>query len=110
MTVIWHNPRCSKSRDTLALLKRHAPDIRLYLQDPPSADDIRTVLRQLDAKPADMIRRGEKMFKELGLKDADDAALINAMAAHPLLIERPIVIHDDKAAIGRPPEDVLTLF
>ena len=57
-----------------------------------------------------MIRRGEKMFKELGLKDADDAALINAMAAHPILIERPIVIHDDKAAIGRPPEDVLTLF
>ena len=106
MTVIWHNPRCSKSRQTLALIEGHAPAVRLYLTDPPSADEITA----LGIPAADMIRKGEAKFKELGLKGADDATLIAAMVANPILIERPIVIHDGHAAIGRPPEAVLALF
>ncbi len=110
MTVIWHNPRCSKSRQTLALIDDRPVDVRLYLQDMPTVAEIAEVASQLDLPPAKFIRTGEKIYKELGLKDADDQALYAAMAAHPILIERPIVIHNGKAAIGRPPEDVLALF
>lgn len=110
MTVIWHNPRCTKSRQTLALIDNRPVDVRLYLQDTPTAKEIADVADLLDLPPAKFIRKGEKIYKELGLKDADDAVLFAAMAAHPILIERPIVIHNGKAAIGRPPEDVLALF
>ena len=112
-TTIWHNPRCSKSRQTLALLEERSisPDVRLYLDDAPSTSEIAEVLRQLDIKPWELLRRGEKVFKELGLdKDTADKALIEAMSANPILIERPIVIHGGGAALGRPPESVLGLF
>ncbi len=113
MTEIWHNPRCSKSRQTLALLHESgvAPEVRLYLQDAPSEAEIRTVLAALDLPAVDLMRSGDALFRDLGLrKDLDDDALVAAMAAHPALIERPVVIHGGKAAIGRPPEAVLALF
>lgn len=106
---IWHNPRCSKSRQTLALLKE--PAIRLYLQDPPSAQDIARALRLLDIPATDLLRKGEAVYKELGLANVSDAAtLIAAMVAHPILIERPIVFANGKARIGRPPEAVLDIL
>ena len=112
-TTIWHNPRCSKSRQTLALLEERgiSPTVRLYLEDRPSTSEVAEVLQQLGMKPWELLRRGEKVFKELGLdKDATDEALIEAMSANPILIERPIVIHGGDAALGRPPESVMRLF
>ena len=110
MTVIWHNPRCSKSRKTLALIEGRGPVVRLYLDDTPSAQEIRDVLAALGIPAGDLVRKGEAVFKELSLAGADADTLIKAMATHPILIERPIVIVGDKAAIGRPPEAVLALF
>jgi len=112
-TTIWHNPRCSKSRLTLALLEEHQikPTVRLYLDDVPSPTELASVVTQLGIQPWDLLRRGEKIFKELGLsKDSDDATLINAMSQHPILIERPVVIHKNRAALGRPPENVLAIL
>jgi arsenate reductase len=112
-TTIWHNPRCSKSRQTLALLEERgiSPNVRLYLDDTPSTSEVAEVLQQLGMKPWELLRQGEKVFKELGLdKEAADEALIEAMSANPILIERPIVIHGGVAALGRPPESVLKLF
>lgn len=110
--TIWHNPRCSKSRQTLDLLINRGiePQIVEYLKQSPSLENIQTVLNKLGLKPRDMMRKGEAIYKELGLKDKDDDALISAMAGHPILIERPIVITKDKAAIGRPPENVLQIL
>ena len=113
MTTIWHNPRCSKSRQTLALLQDHGEDItiRTYLEDAPSPADIRAALATLDLRAIDIIRTGEAQFKELGLSKTDpDTTLIAAMAAHPKLIERPIVFKGDRAALGRPPESVLDIL
>lgn len=113
MTEIWHNPRCSKSRQTLALLEAQgiAPNIRVYQQNAPDEAEIRAVLAALDLPAIALIRSGDALFKELGLtKDAPESALIVAMAAHPALIERPVVLHNGKAALGRPPERVLDLF
>ena len=112
-TTIWHNPRCSKSRQTLALLEERGigPIVRLYLDDAPSTSEVAEVLQQLGIKPWELLRRGEQVFKELGLdKDAADEALIEAMSANPILIERPIVINSGDAALGRPPESVMRLF
>ena len=112
-TTIWHNPRCSKSRQTLALPEERGigPAVRLYLDDAPSTTELAEVLNQLGIRPWELLRRGEKVFKELGLdKDSADKALIEAMSANPILIERPIVIHGGGAALGRPPESVLGLF
>ena len=112
-TTIWHSPRCSKSRQTLALLEEHgiSPAVRLYLDDAPATTEVAEVLSQLGIKPWELLRRGEKVFKELGLdKDTADEALIKAMSTNPILIERPIVIHGGGAALGRPPESVLGLF
>lgn len=112
MTEIWHNPRCSKSRQTLALLQeRGEVKIRLYLQDPPDEAEIAAALTALDLPAAKLLRRGEAAFKELGLtKETDEAVLIKAMAAHPILIERPVVFANGKAALGRPPEAVLDIL
>ena len=112
MTIIWHNPRCSKSRQTLALLEDNGVQakIRIYLKDAPSDAELRDVLMKLSASPRDIVRKGETLYQELGLKNADDAALLAAMVANPILIERPIVINGDKAAIGRPPENVLSVL
>lgn len=114
MTVtIWHNPRCTKSRQTLALLEsRDAPvDVRHYLQSPPTEAEIHWALSQLGLPAKDLLRKGEKLFNDLGLKDvADENVLIAAMATHPILIERPIVFANAKARIARPPEAALDIL
>ena len=114
MTTIYHNPRCSKSRETLALLEQQgiSPEVVLYLQTPPSNETIKTLLNQLGmASARELMRTKEDIYKELDLKsETNEDALIEAMTANPKLIERPIVIHNDKAKIGRPPESVLELF
>lgn len=115
MTVtIYHNPRCSKSRQTLALLQEQGedPTIVEYLATPPDAARLRDILARLDLAPRDLMRKKEAPYKELGLADdsLSDDALIAAMVANPVLIERPIVVTADKAAIGRPPENVLTIL
>ena len=115
MTVtIYHNPRCSKSRQTLALLEKKgaAPRVVDYLKTPPSAGELKAILKKLGLKPRDLMRKGEPRYAELGLKDRDmaDDALIALMVANPILIERPIVISGGKAAIGRPPEKVLEIL
>jgi len=109
----WHNPRCSKSRAGLALLEERgaAHEVRLYLQDTPDVEEIRTVQAALGGSSIDMMRRGEKLFKELGLsKDSPEEDLQKAMAGHPILIERPIAVKGDKAVIGRPTEAIETLL
>ncbi|MDX5298782.1 MAG: arsenate reductase (glutaredoxin) [Gammaproteobacteria bacterium] len=112
--TIFHNPRCSKSRDTLALLEARglSPTIVRYLETPPDAQTLRTLLSQLGMTPRALLRRGEDLYRELGLDDASlsDQALIDAMVAHPRLIERPIVVVGERAALGRPPEQVLSLL
>ncbi len=113
-TTIWHNPKCSKSRATLALLESHGfdPAIRLYLSDPPSTAAIENVLSLLDLDARGLLRTKDSLYTELSL-DADsltERELIQAMAQNPALIERPVVIRGDKAAIGRPPEAVLTVL
>ena len=111
--IIWHNPRCSKSRQTLALLedKGHTPQVRRYLDDAPSETELRNAAATLGVAPIDMMRTGEAEFKTEGLnRDSDDDTLFAAMARIPKLIERPIVFSNDKAAIGRPPESVLTIL
>lgn len=114
MTVtIWHNPRCSKSRETLALLKDqgHEPEIRLYLKEAPSEAEIRDALSRLGIAPIDLMRTGEARFRELGLGiDIDDDTLVAAMSAEPILIERPVVFAGDRAVIGRPPRSVLDIL
>ncbi len=109
---IWHNPRCSKSRATLALLRENGvePEIRLYLDDAPSRAEIAAVLDKLGRQPSELVRKGEAEFKTLGLKGATEDAILDAMADHPRLIERPVVIAGTRAALGRPPEDVLALL
>lgn len=113
MTTIWHNPRCSKSRLTLTLLNENGiePEVRLYLNDAPTEEDIRIALSALDLPASKLVRFGEKIAKELGLFKATDVdILVGAMAANPILIERPIVFNNGKAAIGRPPEAVLEIL
>jgi arsenate reductase (glutaredoxin) len=115
MTVtIYHNPRCSKSRQTLALLEESgiAPRIVDYLKTPPSAAELKGILKTLGLRPRDLMRKGEPRYAELGLKDRDldDDALIALMVANPILIERPIVLSGGNAAIGRPPEAVLKIL
>ncbi len=114
VTTIYHNPRCSKSRQTLALLEERgiSPRIVEYLKTPPSAAELKTILKRLGLRPRDLMRKGEPLYAELGLKDRDldDDALIALMVANPMLIERPIVVSGGKAAIGRPPEAVLEIL
>ncbi|HID46821.1 MAG TPA: arsenate reductase (glutaredoxin) [Chromatiaceae bacterium] len=111
---IYHNPRCSKSRQTLQLLKDNQvePDIVEYLKAPPSREELEQVLDMLGLESRGLMRTKEKEYKELGLDnpDLDRDALISAMLENPKLIERPIVIKDGKAAIGRPPEKVLEIL
>ena len=112
--TIYHNPRCSKSRQTLALIENagQTPEIVLYLENPLSADQIRVLIGRLGLNSArDLMRRGEAEYKELGLKSVtEEAALIDAMARHPRLIERPIVDNGTDAVLGRPPENVEKLL
>ena len=111
--TIYHNPRCSKSRETLAILeeKKVSPTIVEYLKKPLSKQEIKVLLGRLELSPIEMMRTKEKCFSELGLtKTSSDATLINAMAENPVLIERPIVSDGKNAVIGRPPENVLKLL
>lgn len=111
--TIWHNPRCSKSRATLKLLEDSGieVEIREYLEAPPSVEEIRAVLAALDIAAIGLVRTGEVAFREGGLTRASEGDdLVTAMAANPILIERPVVIVGGKAAIGRPPEAVLSLL
>lgn len=111
--IIWHNPRCSKSRQTLALLEErgHAPEVRRYLEDAPSEAELRAAAKALGLAPLAMMRQQEAEFAAEGLSAASvDDALFAAMARVPKLIERPIVFAGEKAAIGRPPEAVLEIL
>lgn len=111
--TLWHNPRCSKSRQTLALLEEKGltPDVRLYLDESPSAAEISAVLQKLSlSDPRDLMRTKEADYKDQGLADKNGDTLIDAMVNTPKLIERPIVITATKAAIGRPPESVLDIL
>jgi arsenate reductase (glutaredoxin) len=115
MTItIYHNPRCSKSRQTLALLQERGitPNVKEYLTDVPSAEELKNMLDMLKLKPRDLMHKNEPDYIENGLNDPalNDEALIKAMVTHPKLIERPIVINGKKAAIGRPPESVLEIL
>lgn len=107
----WHNPRCTKSREALALLRGHGvePQIREYLKTPPSVEELKDVAEKLRlSSPRDMMRTKEAAYKDAGLKDVEDAdALFKAMAEEPKLIERPILINGPRAAIGRPTEAIL---
>ncbi len=112
--TIYHNPRCSKSRLTLSLLqsKNYDPTIIEYLKTPPSAESLRKILDALDMRPRDLIRTGESIYKSENLDNPEltDEQLIEKMIEHPILIERPVVVSGDKAAIGRPPERVLEIL
>ncbi|MFT6849229.1 MAG: arsenate reductase [Sphingobacteriales bacterium] len=110
---IYHNPRCSKSRQTLAIIEELNHDVEIieYLKQGPSIDEIRDVVKKLGMKPEQIIRKGEKIFKEdYKGREMSDEDWIKAMAENPILIERPIVIKGDKAVLGRPPENVKELF
>ncbi|KAA5803780.1 arsenate reductase (glutaredoxin) [Alkalicaulis satelles] len=110
----WHNPRCSKSRQALALLRERGvePDVRAYLDAPPTADELRRLVAALDLASAhDLMRTGEAEYKERALSASlDEETLIAAMAEAPRLIERPVLIAGARAVIGRPPERVLALI
>ncbi|HEY2624350.1 arsenate reductase (glutaredoxin) [Dyella sp. Tek66A03] len=115
MTVrIYHNNRCSKSRETLALLEAQGQvcEVVNYLDTPPSSAELMQLLDMLGMTPRELMRKGEPEYSELGLDDPslDDTTLIAALASHPRLIERPIVVANGKAAIGRPPEAVLAIL
>ena len=111
---ILHNPRCSKSRATLQLLTDNGvePEIILYLDTPPGRDQMTSILDKLNMQPRQLMRRGQSEYKEMGLDNEQLSAeqLISAMLKAPILIERPIVLANDKASIGRPPESVLEIL
>ena len=112
--TIFHNPKCSKSRAALSLLEERGlePKIVRYLDEPPDADTLESLLNLLGLEPRDLMRRKEPEYQALGLDDPSLSreSLVAAMAAHPRLIERPIVIQDGKAVLGRPPERVLDIL
>lgn len=114
MVTLYHNPRCSKSREALNLLREQGqePEIVLYLETPPNAKTLKALLGKLGIGARDLLRKGEDAYKELNLADEklSDAALIKAMVENPKLIERPIAVNGDKAVIGRPPENVKTIL
>jgi len=112
--TIYHNPRCSKSRETLALLTERGLDVEIieYLKTPPDAATLARLLDGLGLEPRELMRRKEAPYKELSLDDPslDRTTLIAAMVANPVLIERPIVVDRDRVALGRPPEAVLEIL
>lgn len=115
MATIYHNPRCSKSRATLELLqeKGMAPEVVLYLQNPPTAAALEKIVQQLGVPVTDIIRFGEDIAETLKLAKTDKRSVTEwckLIAANPILLERPIVVHKNKARVGRPPENVLDLF
>ncbi|MEP0368133.1 MAG: arsenate reductase (glutaredoxin) [Cyclobacteriaceae bacterium] len=113
MVTIYHNPRCMKSRETLALLEEKKEDVSIieYLKEPPSREQLVAIIKMLDISPAQLIRKGETDYKDnFKGKDLSDDEWIEAMLQYPKLIERPIVIKEGKAALGRPPVQVLDIL
>ena len=114
MYTIYHNPRCSKSRQTLAIINESNVDVKIikYLADPPTAEELEDISGKLAISPMGFIRKKESEFTELGLNNysGSDSELCEIMSKNPKLIERPIVVKGDRAIIGRPPENVLELF
>lgn len=111
--IIYHNPRCSKSRQTLALLEENgiSPEIQLYLNNVPSKSDLKSIIKKLGITAEELIRKGEKDYKEnFKGQDLSEEEWIDAMIRFPKLIERPIVVAEDVAIIGRPPEKILALI
>ncbi|MCB0481248.1 MAG: arsenate reductase (glutaredoxin) [Flavobacteriales bacterium] len=111
--TIWHNPRCSKSRETLEVLRSHGiePEIRLYLTEPPVSSELKEIIDKLEIEPHELIRKGEEIYKKnYKNKEMKPSDWIDVMAENPVLIERPIVIKGNKARIGRPPDNVLDLI
>lgn len=111
---IYHNPRCGKSRQTLALIREAGvePEVIEYLKSPPNAGELDGLLKRLDLEPRDVMRKGEQVYKELGLakQDLSRAEAIRIMVENPILIERPIVVKGKQAVLGRPPENVDALL
>ncbi len=111
--IIYHNPRCRKSRETLKLIQETGlvPTIVKYLENPPTAQELERILKQLGKRPIEIIRKGEAIYKEqFKGKDLSDQEWIQAMVEHPKLMERPIVVEGERAIIGRPPENVKVLL
>jgi len=111
--TIYHNPRCSKSRSALALLQERKVPLRIieYLKEPPTRAELAALRKKLGLAPGDWIRKGESEYKTAGLDpQSPEDKVLDAMAKHPILIERPIVVRGDRAIVGRPPERVLELL
>ncbi|NHK28132.1 arsenate reductase (glutaredoxin) [Parvularcula flava] len=109
---LWHNPRCSKSRQALSLLQEAGAEVKVveYLKTPPTQKRLKEVIAMLGVEPRAVMRVNEKRYRELELDEVSSPALIKAMAENPILIERPVAIKCSKAVIGRPPEDVESLL
>ncbi|RPE02252.1 arsenate reductase (glutaredoxin) [Candidatus Pantoea deserta] len=113
MVTIYHNPRCSKSRETLALLKTRGiePEVVLYLETPPDRDTLQILLQKSGMSSArQLMRTKEDLYRELQLENASESELLDALVAHPKLLERPVVINGERACLGRPPEAVLGIL
>jgi len=110
--IIYHNPRCSKSRQTLELIREQGvePEIIEYLKQPLKVQELQNLLNLLKISASELVRSKESLFKELKLDDANENEMLAAMAANPVLIERPIVVNGKRACIGRPPENVLEIL
>ena len=109
---IYHNPRCSKSRETLNIILENniKPDIHLYLKNPLPIEEIKYILKLLNTSPDKIIRKNEEVYKRLNLKNANETTLIKMIHENPILLERPIVVSKNKAILGRPPENVRQLI
>jgi len=111
--TIYHNPRCSKSRNTLALLQQHGiePQVIEYLKNSPNKSELKAIVRKLGLQPEQIVRKGEETYKsEFAGKTLSDDQWLDALAGNPILIERPIVVKGNRAVVGRPPENVLDLI
>ncbi len=108
--VIYYNPRCRKSREALQILRSYGiePEIRYYLEDPPTKEELAEVIRKMGKRPRDIFRKSEPLYKNLGLKNKglSDDELLEYLVKYPILIERPIVVKGQRAVLGRPPEDI----
>ena len=111
--IIYHNPRCRKSRETLEIIRKNdvEPEIILYLEQPPNSEEIRDLVRLLGIPPEELVRKTEAIYKEqFKGRDLTEEEWIEALSTYPKLMERPIVVEGDKAVIGRPPENVMALL
>jgi len=110
--IIYHNPRCSKSRAVLSILNSKGVEFDLidYIKNPPNQAILKKILYKMGGNAADLLRTNEREYQDLGLKNATDEKILDAITSNPILLQRPIVISDTKAIIGRPPERVLDIL